>query len=141
MASRSNRPWPEASFLIDECLSPRLARAARERGHNARHVTQAGLVSTPDPVVAEAAVARADILVTNNARHFRRVYGQFVSHPGLVLILPSVPHAEQVRLFEIVLDHIESEAEIVDHLVEISHNGRITITPWPQPREPDDATS
>ena len=133
MASRSNRPPPEVRFLIDECLNEALARVAREHGYDAAHVTKVGLGSTPDKVIAERAVQTGAIMVTNDARDYRRLYGRFVSHPGLVILLPSVGKARQVQLFETVIDFIASEASIVDQLVEIDAAGRITVRPWPQP--------
>jgi predicted nuclease of predicted toxin-antitoxin system len=134
MASRSNRPPPEVRFLIDECLNEALARVAREYGYDAAHVIRVGLASTPDKVIAERAVQTGAVMVTNDARDYRRLYARFVSHPGLVILLPSVGKARQVQLFQAVIDFIASEASIVDQLVEIDAAGRITVRPWPQPR-------
>jgi Domain of unknown function (DUF5615) len=94
-----------------------------------------GLGSTPDKVIAERAVQTGAIMVTNNARDYRRLYARFVSHPGLVIVLPSVGKARQIRLFETVIQFIDFEASIVDQLVEIDEEGRITVRPWPQPRD------
>jgi predicted nuclease of predicted toxin-antitoxin system len=133
MASRSNRPPPEARFLIDECLHRVLATVARGRGYDAAHVTAIGLTSTPDKLIAERAVQTGAIMVTNDARGYRRLYARFVSHPGLVIMLPSVTTPVQIRLFEAVIEYIAAEQSIVDQLVEIDETGRITVRPWPQP--------
>jgi predicted nuclease of predicted toxin-antitoxin system len=133
MASRSNRPPPEARFLIDECLHRVLATVARDHGYDAVHVTAVGLTSTPDKVIAERAVQTGAIMVTNDARDYRRLYARFVSHPGLVIMLPSVTTPMQIRLFEAVIAYIAAEESILDQLVEIDEAGRITVRPWPQP--------
>jgi predicted nuclease of predicted toxin-antitoxin system len=133
MASRSNRPPPEVRFLIDECLNRVLAWVARDHGYDAAHVTMIGLGSTPDKVIAERAVQTGAVMVTNDARDYRRLYTRFVSHPGLVIMLPSVGKARQVRLFEAVIAFIASEESIVNQLVEIDETGRIAVRPWPQP--------
>lgn len=133
MASRSNRPAPEVRFLVDECLHRVLARVAREHGYLATHAVEAGLGGAPDKRIAEAAVRSGEVVVTNDARDFRRLYARFTSHPGLVIMLPSVGKARQIELFEAVLRFIADEESIVDQLVEIDQTGRITVRPWPQP--------
>jgi predicted nuclease of predicted toxin-antitoxin system len=35
-------------FLVDECLSPRLAAHAQQRGYEATHVVHFGLTGSPD---------------------------------------------------------------------------------------------
>ena len=97
------------------------------------HVTAVGLTSTPDKVIAERAVQTGAIMVTNDARDYRRLYARFVSHPGLVIMLPSVTTPMQIRLFEAVIAYIAAEESIVDQLVEIDEAGRIKVRPWPQP--------
>ena len=110
-----------------------LAKVARDHGYDAVHVTAIGLASTPNKLIAERAVQTGAIMVTNDARDYRRLYARFVSHPGLVILLPSVGKARQVQLFEAVIDFIASETSIIDQLVEIDAAGRITVRPWPQP--------
>ncbi len=70
------------------------------------------------------------VLVTNNGRDFRRLYRRFRRHPGLMLLLPSVPWREQVTLFEKLLRFIEEKESVVDQLVQIDRHGRITVQEW-----------
>lgn len=51
-------------LLIDESLSPRVARLLREAGHDAAHVVEVGLGNTDDPVIMDAAADDARIIVT-----------------------------------------------------------------------------
>ena len=53
-------------FVVDEQLSPVLARWLEARGHQAAHVMALGLLSTPDRRIAEIAVARGAIMVTKD---------------------------------------------------------------------------
>jgi predicted nuclease of predicted toxin-antitoxin system len=76
--------------LIDDCLHRVLAQVARDHGYDAAHITTVGMASTPDKMIAERAVQTGAIMVTNDARDYRRLYARFVSHPGLVIMLPSV---------------------------------------------------
>ena len=133
MASRSNRPAPDVTFLIDECLSRALAKSARDQGFDGYHVRAIGLGGNPDKVVAEYALANGMVVVTNDARDYRAIYRRFVLHPGLVIVLPSVNTFEQIRLFEAVLEFIEGMDTIVNQLVEVNEAGEIATQPWPQP--------
>jgi predicted nuclease of predicted toxin-antitoxin system len=119
-------------FLIDECLTRRLCTVAKNRGYAAEHVLDVQLGSTPDRVITVKAVERDDIFVTNNARHFRRLYAKFTRHPGLVIILPSVTIDRQVALFEQVIDRVEELPSVVDQMIVVRRSGEITIEPWPR---------
>ena len=134
MAYPSNRLAPDVTFLIDECLNRMLAKIARDQGFDGYHTRAIGLGGGPDKLVAEYAVANGMVVVTNDARDYRAIYRRFVSHPGLVIVLPSVNTFEQIRLFQAVLDFIEATGAVVDQLVEVNEAGEITIQPWPQPR-------
>lgn len=72
-----------ACFLIDECLTPSLAGLAKNWGYNAEHVTELALRRTPDDLLAAFAVGREALMVTNNARDFRRIYRSLPFHPDL----------------------------------------------------------
>ena len=76
------------------------------------------------------AVERGDIFVTNNARHYRRLYAKFTRHPGLVIVLPSVPLERQWELFAQVIAFVEEQSSIVDQMVVVRSH---TIEPWPRP--------
>ena len=72
-------------FLIDECLSPDLAKLARAQGYPAStHVSWLGLSGQPDHVIARRAVDEGFILVTHNTVDFRALYGGETVHVGLV---------------------------------------------------------
>jgi hypothetical protein len=110
-----------------------LCSLAKRFGYAAEHVVQIELASKPDGVIAVRAVERGDIFVTNNARHYRRLYAKFTRHPGLVIILPSVPLAAQLELFRRVMIFVEQQSSVVDQMVVIRRDGAITIEPWPRP--------
>lgn len=116
-------------FLIDECLHRRLVNTARDRGHPAEHVVALGLGGAPDPLIAGAAVGRGAVLVTNNRRDFRRIYGRLKRHPGLLVIIPNGALSTQTRLFEAALDHVEANP-MTDRLLEISISGEINFQTW-----------
>ncbi|MHB1444373.1 MAG: DUF5615 family PIN-like protein [Acidimicrobiales bacterium] len=79
--------------LIDEQLSPDIARLLRDRGHDVEAVAERpDLVGRPDRVIFEVAAAESRAVVTNNVKDFRPLAAECLTqgrtHPGLIL-LPS----------------------------------------------------
>lgn len=122
-------------FLIDECLTPYLAIVSKIEGYEGEHVNHLRLDGQPDRSIALTAIMREDILVTNNARDLRRIYAGLASHPGLLIILPSVPRREQMSLFRQAIAFIEAQPQIVDQMVVVRRDRTITIEPWPRRAE------
>jgi hypothetical protein len=90
-------------FLIDECLSPDLAKLARESGYpESSHVRWLGLAGAKDHVVTRRAVDDGYVLVTHNTTDFRGLYGREDLHVGLVTFntAPGLMSLDlQLRLF------------------------------------------
>lgn len=51
-------------FLVDECISFRLAKLLVEAGHDAVHVTDCGIAGEPDTVVMETARESGRVLIS-----------------------------------------------------------------------------
>ena len=117
-------------FLIDECLSPILAEAARARGFDATHVVWLGRQSATDRTLAALALERDYVIVSNNARDFRKIYRRLEVHPGLLLILPDLRADMQRRYFLALLDFVEQQPDIVNQIVVIDAKGHIAIESW-----------
>ena len=54
-------------LLLDANLSPEIARLLKEAKHDAIHVSEIGLLSTPDPEIMEATTQEGRILLTADA--------------------------------------------------------------------------
>lgn len=52
-------------------------------------------------------------------------------HPGLMVILPNVSRAEQVRLFELALEVSIAEGSMVNKVVEVDANGNVGVYDLP----------
>ncbi len=100
-------------FLIDECLSPDLAKLARERGFpESSHVRWLGLAGAKDHAVARRAVDDGYVLLTHNTMDFRGLYGREELHVGLVTFntAPGLMSLElQKRLFLLALSELSGE--------------------------------
>ena len=115
-------------FLIDECLSTTLARVAADAGYEARHVVHAGMAGWGDWTITRYAVDGDFVLVTNNARDYRALYGKEAFHAGLVILLPNVNLGGQRRMSRAALDALAGLGEPVNHVLEVdTRDGRITF--------------
>ncbi|HJQ59609.1 MAG TPA: DUF5615 family PIN-like protein [Vineibacter sp.] len=106
-------------FLVDENLSPALPPIAHAAGHEARHVNHLGLRTTRDWTLLRFAIERAWTLVTNNAIEFLTRYAATVLHPGVVFLVPSLPRASQIALFQAVLGHVRSLESLVNQAIDV----------------------
>lgn len=122
-------------LLIDECLSPQIARRLNEDGeHNAIHPRDMGRLGEPDHVVLARCLDEDRAIVTENAVDFRKLVARQDLHPGLV-ILPSVNRDQSFRLLVEGIAHLASLGEpsdvIVNHVLEIGKDGSFTLSPLP----------
>jgi len=118
-------------LLIDECLSQTLVAAAKSRGMEADHVVWLGKRGFQDWNLVPFAIEQNYALVTNNRQDFLREYARVALHDGLIIIVPMVSRIEQVRLFNIALDAVETLPDTVNKLVEVFADGSINVTDWP----------
>jgi predicted nuclease of predicted toxin-antitoxin system len=100
----------EPRFLIDEKLSPQLARHLRySLGFDAIHVNEIGLNGMSDTEVLTRAIAERRIVVTSNGEDFRRLGRRRQGHPGLAVLLRTVGRHQQIELGEILANAIDIE--------------------------------
>jgi predicted nuclease of predicted toxin-antitoxin system len=93
-------------LFIDECLSPQLALRLNATGSfDAVHPLHVGRRGEPDHRVLEWCLAEDRVIVTENARDFRRLVGKTEVHPGLI-ILPAVDREGTWKLLQAALAFI-----------------------------------
>jgi hypothetical protein len=133
-----------SGFLIDECLSPRLAQMACKAGFpQSTCVRDRGWQGEPDWRITQRAVDGDFILVTHNSTDFRGAgaakpgghYAKLELHAGLVcLAVPVLDLALQEALFAAVLDDVRANGELVNQVLEVTVEGdEIILTRWPLP--------
>ena len=110
-------------FLIDECLHTSLVAVAQAHGHDCFHVNWLGLSGEKDWELMPRIVAEDYTFVTNNARDFRKLYGNEEIHAGLVIIVPQVVPALQRDLFTLILEEMAGGEELLNEVIEISIEG------------------
>lgn len=120
-------------FLFDECLTADLVAVARNFGHIASHVRYINRLGASDQDVTRWAIEHDHAVVTNNRRDYLRIYRDLDLHPGLVVIVPNVSPPRQCHLFDLALLAIETEADLINRLVEVAEDGIVTISDYPPP--------
>jgi len=100
-------------LLVDENLSPRVARLLREGGHDAAHVTEVGLGNTDDAEILDAAADGARAIVTADTDFGALLAARGTSSPSVVMLRSSdhLTPDEQARLIVTVLVRVGDELE------------------------------
>ena len=120
-------------LFIDECLSPILARRLNESGeHDAVHPLDLGRRGERDDVVVERCLAEDRVIVTENARDFRKLLGKVDLHPGLI-ILPAIDREGTWRMLRKVIEFLATRGDpmktMVNHVAEIDLSETVRLSP------------
>ncbi len=119
-------------FLVDECLSEELAKAARDRGHHdASHVRWIGKGGAKDWDLFPVIVEGDWVFVTKNAYDLRGPadapgsrgeYAKAALHAGLVCLNgpPGMDLDLQLDLFEAAMDELARDPDLVNQVLEVS---------------------
>ncbi|ASY61279.1 MULTISPECIES: DUF5615 family PIN-like protein [Sinorhizobium] len=119
-------------FLIDECLSPELAKMAIEKGHGeTSHVVWMKLGGLKDWELKPITLEGDWTFVTKNSVDFRGpkdrpgTKGQYTDvaiHAGLVCLNgpPGMDLNMQIELFEQALIELDNDEDLVNRVLEIS---------------------
>jgi predicted nuclease of predicted toxin-antitoxin system len=106
-------------FLIDEDLSPRVARyLCQEFCFDAIAVRDRGLLGATDPEVLEYAFNEDRILVTANVRDFEKLAAAIEIHAGIILIQEGdLLATEQIELMTRAVQVLQAENAIGKDLI------------------------
>jgi predicted nuclease of predicted toxin-antitoxin system len=121
----------QVALLIDECLSPALARDAESLGFAAAHCRDRGLLGLKDHEIAKRCFEEGLVLVTHNAGDFRKLLGKAELHPGLVILQENVLQGSRLQL-KAALQHIErasagdSTRYMVNRVVFVDQRGTVS---------------
>lgn len=141
-------------FLIDECLSPELAKMARERGHGeSSHVVWIGCGGVKDWDLLSIVLEGDWVLVTRDAYDFRGPpdapgtagqYEKAAIHPGLVCLNgPEGMDLEMQReLFEVALNEIDQDGDLLNKVLEVTLEAadaeEVVIDRYPLPEDTEE---
>jgi predicted nuclease of predicted toxin-antitoxin system len=123
-------------LFIDESLLPRIAERLNKTGlHDAIHPLHVGRRGEPDHRVLARCIGEDRVIVTQNARDFRRLIGKSRIHPGLIIV-PSVDREGTWSALQTAIAFLAEKGEaadvIVNHVLEIHETGSISIFALPK---------
>jgi len=135
-------------LLIDECLSPELAKLAQQRGHDeSSHIVWLGKSGWKDWSLKPVILDGDWTFVTKNSTHFRGPanepgskgqYADVAIHAGLICLNgPEGMDLDlQLELFEIALDEV-GNGDLVNEVLEIilGENDEVHVLRYALPRE------
>lgn len=98
-------------LLLDENLSPRVARMLQLAGHDVAHVTEVGLGNTDDAEILTAAAGQGRAIVTADTDFGALLAARGTSSPSVVMLRSSdhLTPDEQARLIVTVLERVGEE--------------------------------
>lgn len=118
-------------FLIDNALSPELARLLREAGHDAVHVRDYELHAAEDPVILERAGAEDRILISADSDFGMLLATSHRAKPSFVLFRePGVIRAADYAS-AIFLNLPAIEDELLAGCVATFRHGRVRVRSLP----------
>ena len=124
-------------FFVDECLSPQIALRLNKSGeHDAIHPLHVGSRGEDDTSVLARCLAEDRIIVTENARDFRRLAAREPVHPGLIVML-CVDRETNWTLLQAAIAHLRSldptrpEDVALNHVIEVGVDVICTLRPLP----------
>jgi predicted nuclease of predicted toxin-antitoxin system len=104
-------------LFIDESLSPLLATRCNEPGrHDAVHPLHIGRRGEPDHRVLTLCISEDRVIVTQNARDFRRLVSKAEVHSGLI-ILPFATRDVTWELLQAAITCLETKGDPMDVMV------------------------
>lgn len=122
-------------LFIDESLAPLLATRLNETGsHDAIHPLHVGRRGEPDHRILARCIAGDRVIVTQNARDFRRLAARTELHPGLI-ILPFMDREGTWRLLQGAIAFLDAMGDpmnaMVNHALEMDATGRMALSAIP----------
>jgi predicted nuclease of predicted toxin-antitoxin system len=123
-----------AKLLLDENLSPRVAKALCVDGVDAVHLRDRGFLGATDALVLELAYAEDRVLVTVNVADFVKLARARELHAGIVLIEDGALLVdEQLVVIKRAVVILEGEPDLVNRLLWINLAGEHSIEDVPPP--------
>ncbi len=99
-------------FLIDECISARLASYLQDAGHDAVHVLQEGLGGAPDTAVMAEAGRQQRILVSTDTDFGELLVRQNANTPSVLLFRKALHDPKAIA--DVLLANLADAAHDLD---------------------------
>jgi predicted nuclease of predicted toxin-antitoxin system len=124
-------------FIVDECLSHLLVRDLATGGYpDAVHPIHIGLCGVRDDTIVDRAIAEDRVIITANARDFRRLLAAVTIHPGAIIVdaRGRIPAWQRIQAALAFVELQQRPADyMVNRVVEVS--ATMGVRPYQLPPE------
>jgi predicted nuclease of predicted toxin-antitoxin system len=118
-------------FLVDNALSPKLARILTESGHDTIHVKDCGLSDATDAEVIDRARVDSRTIITADADFGALLAVSRLTEPSVVLLREARPHRAS-QIADLVLQHLpQIDEELRRGSLVVMRQYQIRIRPLP----------
>jgi predicted nuclease of predicted toxin-antitoxin system len=121
-----------AKLLLDENISPQVARALQQDGIDAAAVRDRRLLKATDAEVFQYAYEEDRIVVTKNVGDFERLAQHCELHAGVILLEDNdLLRHEQLAAIRRAVVAIEKRGDLVNTVLRIAEDGSMSFEPVP----------
>jgi len=118
-------------FLVDQCLSPQIARALRDRGFDAVHVGEIGMKSADDHQLFALAEEQDRILITADSDFGEILALRAASKPSVILFREDAPAAASDIICFLEKNLPQLQPRLAHGIIAVVHASRIRIRELP----------
>jgi predicted nuclease of predicted toxin-antitoxin system len=99
-------------FLVDECLTPDVARFLTAAGHDAIHVRDLDLLGRPDPIVMSAAIEAKRVVISADTDFGEPLAKGGGNLPSVILLRRRHDPADQASAILAAMPDIEESLDL-----------------------------